>query len=81
MSIKRCQVGCLCMILLSFLALQQVVVGARYLQDKVDDGEKPDDMWSTSRSTNKSTSNDNDQGFVATVNREVPSCPDPLHNR
>lgn len=75
MTIKRGQIGCLFVILLSFLALQQVVFGARHLQDKLDDVEKPDNMG-TSRSTK-----DEYQGFVATIKREVPSGPDPLHNR
>lgn len=82
MTIKRSQVGCLLMLVLSFFTLQQVVFGARYLHDMVDDVEKPNNnSWSTSRSINNSTSNDDDQGFFATINREVPSCPDPLHNR
>lgn len=64
------------MILLSVSALQHGVLGARFLTEKLEDqDQKPDEK------TWKENPDNGTVGFFATVNREVPSCPDPLHNR
>lgn len=60
------------MIFISILAMQHGVLGARLLSEKVE-VDKPQ-VW------NRSPIN-GDEGFFATVNREVPSSPDPLHNK
>ncbi|PON76386.1 CLAVATA3/ESR-RELATED [Parasponia andersonii] len=75
------QVKVLFMVLLmSILALHHGVSGARLLlHEKMEDLEKKVPAGSTS--SESSDNIDGDQGFFATVNREVPSCPDPLHNR
>lgn len=79
MSRSTIQVKGLFMILLmSILALHHGVSGARFLlNEKMEDLEK-DIVPAWSESSNNT---DGDQGFFATINREVPSCPDPLHNR
>lgn len=70
------------MILLSILAINiDGALGARILllNEKVigQDLEKVP-VWNNESSNNNSNG---DEGFFATINREVPSCPDPLHNR
>ncbi|KAG9152199.1 hypothetical protein Leryth_016400 [Lithospermum erythrorhizon] len=60
------------MILLSLLVLQQLVMGARYLQFQ-EKAEYDDQI--------QDRSNGIAQDFFATVNRQVPSASDPLHNR
>ncbi|KAJ4822796.1 hypothetical protein Tsubulata_039472, partial [Turnera subulata] len=62
---------CLLLILLSFSEFQETL-GARLLQMKVEDMKKH-----SQEQDSKSTEVD---GFVAWVDRAVPSCPDPLHN-
>ncbi|WOG84348.1 hypothetical protein DCAR_0103531 [Daucus carota subsp. sativus] len=59
--------GYFLLIFLSISAINSVALGGRILQDVV---EKPQ-QWSQVP----------DKGFFANVDREVPSCPDPLHNR
>lgn len=72
---KRSKVGCLLIFLFSFWAL--LVVGARHLQDKPRNYEEKPSIGNTTVSSSANGS----EGFVATINREVPSSPDPLHNR
>ena len=64
---------CLLLILVCILASHPTVLGARYLKEKMKDMEKQH-MW-------RKNTDSGDDGFVANTNREVPSCPDPLHNR
>jgi hypothetical protein len=73
MFISRSQVVCLLLLLSSISALHHEVLGARHLKEKVKNLEKPQ-VW-------KKSSSAEDGGIFATVKREVPSCPDPLHNR
>jgi hypothetical protein len=73
MLISRSQVVYLLLVLLTISALHHEVLGARYLNKKVEDLEKTQ-VW-------KKGSFVKDEGFFATVNREVPCSPDPLHNR
>lgn len=71
-------VGYLLLMLLSISALQNGVLGARILSEKKleeDQQKKPQQTWK------ENPDSGSDDGFVATINREVPSCPDPLHNR
>ncbi|EXC15378.1 hypothetical protein L484_001168 [Morus notabilis] len=82
MMISRNQVRSLFMILLSILAINfDGALGARILllNEKVigQDLEKVP-VWNNESSNNNING---DEGFFATINREVPSCPDPLHNR
>ncbi|KAK8492712.1 hypothetical protein V6N13_034819 [Hibiscus sabdariffa] len=50
----------------------------RFLTEKLKDEEnKPQKTWKENPDSNGSEAGD----FFATINREVPSCPDPLHNR
>ncbi|PON43941.1 CLAVATA3/ESR-RELATED [Trema orientale] len=79
-STNTTQVKVLFMILLmSILALHRVSGARLLLHEKMEDLEKKVPAGSTS--SESSDNIDGDQGFFATVNREVPSCPDPLHNR
>ncbi|XWS57550.1 hypothetical protein CRYUN_Cryun09bG0184100 [Craigia yunnanensis] len=71
---SRGLVGYLLLILLSISALHHGVLGARFLVEKFEDQEKPQETW-------KENPDSGTDGFFATINREVPSCPDPLHNR
>ena len=59
------------MILLSILAMNSGVLGARLLKNEM----KMEDLAKPPVSVN------GERGFFATINRAVPSCPDPLHNR
>lgn len=67
-------VGYLLLIFLSISALHSAVLEARHLQEA---SEKP---WPRKESTSPNTIM-SEEGYFATINREVPSCPDPLHNR
>lgn len=73
------------MIVLSTILDIHGALGARLLYDEKMAGEDLDNkapVWNESSFQNKNNSNkDGDEGFFATINREVPSCPDPLHNR
>lgn len=65
-------VGCFLLIFLSISALNsELNVEARYLHQVA---EKP-------RAWRESPEGKNDKNFFATINRKVPSSPDPLHNR
>lgn len=59
---------------MSFLGHE--TLAGRYLEAA--ETKKPQ-IWS--KTSSKNNTEDDDEGFVATINREVPSCPDPLHNR
>lgn len=59
--------GYFLLVVLSISALNSVALAGRILQEFV---EKPQ-QWNHVP----------DRGFFANVEREVPSCPDPLHNR
>ncbi|CAL9003415.1 unnamed protein product [Prunus brigantina] len=74
MFISRNQVIGLLLIFLGISGLYTGVSGARYLNEKVENPEKPQVLQ------RKSFSNSTDEGFFATINRQVPSSPDPLHN-
>lgn len=75
MFISRTQVGCLLLIFLSISTLHHEALGARNLKEMVENADK-------SQVLKKGSNNAaNDQGFFAPSNRQVPSCPDPLHNR
>lgn len=53
------------------------------MQETAEKNNKPQ-IWNNKTSSNNASASsaaDDDGGFVATINREVPSCPDPLHNR
>lgn len=66
--LKKCKfIGYFILFFLSIFALNSVALAARLLQEVE---EKPQ-QWS--RIPN--------EGFFANVDREVPSSPDPLHNR
>ncbi|KAE8675378.1 putative Protein YIPF1 [Hibiscus syriacus] len=70
--------GYLLLMFLSISALNHGVLGARFLTEKVEDEEET----TTTQRTWKNQSVDNGtDGFFATINREVPSSPDPLHNK
>ncbi|KAI5326463.1 hypothetical protein L3X38_035537 [Prunus dulcis] len=74
MFISRNQVIGLLFIFLGISGLYTGVSGARCLNEKVENPEKPQVLQ------RKSSSISTDEGFFATINREVPSSPDPLHN-
>ncbi|WOH04563.1 hypothetical protein DCAR_0623973 [Daucus carota subsp. sativus] len=66
--LKNCKlIGYFLLLLLSTCAINSGVLAARLLQEVQ---EKPQ-QWSRIP----------DEGFFASINREVPSSPDPLHNR
>lgn len=69
MSISRSQVGCLLLVLLSISVLNCQVLDARYVKEEMEAVQ------------NKYEANETNEGSYATVNRVVPSSPDPLHNR
>ncbi|KAK7258849.1 hypothetical protein RIF29_24437 [Crotalaria pallida] len=73
MSISRTQMGYLLLMLLSISVLNHEALGARHVEkmEHVHNSE----VW------RKSSTNEKDGGSFATLNREVPSSPDPLHNR
>lgn len=62
---------------ISFLG-HEALAGRRYLEAA--ETQKKPQIWNKTSSKNNSQ-DDNDEGFVAAINREVPSSPDPLHNR
>ncbi|CAN4111153.1 unnamed protein product [Withania somnifera] len=73
----------LLLIILMFSAIQEDVLGGRaYLlpQDK-NNTNIEDNAQSPVATTARSSHVGDEGGFVAYVNREVPSSPDPLHNR
>ncbi|OMO99163.1 hypothetical protein COLO4_13481 [Corchorus olitorius] len=74
-------VGYFLLILLSISALNNHgVLGARFLADKLEDHQEM--AAASDQKTWKEENPDKGiDGFFATINREVPSCPDPLHNR
>ncbi|GKV08975.1 hypothetical protein SLE2022_126740 [Rubroshorea leprosula] len=74
---SRGSVGYLLLFLLCVSALYNGrVLGARNLSEKLeDDAEKSQALKENSKYNN------GDEGSFATIDREVPSCPDPLHNR
>lgn len=74
MSISRFQVGCLLLILLSISVLNHQVLGARCLKE-VERVHNNSAIW------RKNFTNETNGDSYATVNRVVPSSPDPLHNR
>ncbi|XVE62988.1 hypothetical protein DITRI_Ditri06bG0163700 [Diplodiscus trichospermus] len=73
----RCLGGCFFLIFLSISALNNGVHGARFLTEKLEDQENKQyqKFWKENPDINGT------EGVFATINREVPSCPDPLHNR
>ncbi|RDY13268.1 hypothetical protein CR513_01855, partial [Mucuna pruriens] len=75
MSISRSQVGCLLLILLSISVLNHQVLGARHVKEEVEHVLNKSTAW------RKSFTNETNGSSYATVNRVVPSSPDPLHNR
>ncbi|KAJ4719479.1 CLAVATA3/ESR-RELATED [Melia azedarach] len=85
---RKNQFFCFLLIVLSLSSLYcHGVLAARYVRDMKEVAENNNrQIWSKSTSSNNPTAfasaaDSDDGGFVATVNREVPSCPDPLHNR
>lgn len=84
---RKNQLICILLIVLSLSSLycNHGVVAARYLKDMQEVAEKNNkpQIWNNKTSSNNaSTAAAADgEGFFATINREVPSCPDPLHNR
>ena len=73
-NISRTQVGCLLLILFSISCLNHKVLGARYGKE-VDEHVHKFQVW------RKSFTHETPEGSYETVNREVPTSPDPLHNR
>ncbi|KAK8545429.1 hypothetical protein V6N12_026263 [Hibiscus sabdariffa] len=76
---SRVSLGYFLLTLLSISALlQHGALGGRFLTERLKDEEnKPQKTWKENPDSNGSEAGD----FFATINREVPSCPDPLHNR
>ncbi|KAF7817892.1 CLE17 protein [Senna tora] len=74
MSISRAQVGCFLLILLSLSGLNLKAMDARYVEEEMERVHKFQ-VW------RKRFSSQTGAGSFATVDREVPSSPDPLHNR
>ncbi|KAK8637996.1 hypothetical protein V6N13_136441 [Hibiscus sabdariffa] len=58
--------------------LQHGILGARFLTDKV--GDKVNKLQKTWKENPDSNGSEADHDIFATINREVPSGPDPLHN-
>ncbi|KAJ6883532.1 hypothetical protein NC652_030695 [Populus alba x Populus x berolinensis] len=56
------------------LAFHHGVVGARNLKENVEAKEK-------TKNEKEGADSEDINGYVANVNRVVPSCPDPIHNR
>ncbi|XLR67623.1 hypothetical protein HN51_014664 [Arachis hypogaea] len=83
-SSSRSQVGCLLlMILLSVSVLRDGVLGGRYVKVTLVDEyvlQSPP-CWRKSCINNNETDGDGGSYSFETVHREVPSSPDPLHNR
>ncbi|KAG5232486.1 CLAVATA3/ESR-RELATED [Salix suchowensis] len=74
MFMSRSQVGCLLLVLLSISAFHHGVVGARNLKENLKAMEE-------TQNEKEGANTEDNNGYVANVNREVPSCPDPIHNR
>ncbi|KAI4301804.1 hypothetical protein L6164_035048 [Bauhinia variegata] len=74
MLISRTQLRYFLLILLSISILKDGGVGARYVKERVMLLDKTP-VWT------KGFTDQTDGGSFVTVNREVPSSPDPLHNR
>ncbi|KAG7968552.1 hypothetical protein I3843_08G160100 [Carya illinoinensis] len=74
MFISRSQVGCLLLTFLIISALNREVLGARHPKEKAENLEK-------TQVSKQGSNTEDDQDFFAAINREVPSSPDPLHNR
>lgn len=74
MIVSRAQVLVLLLIWVCLSVSHPTVVRARYLKERVKDMRER-------REWRKNTDVNGDDDFVAYTNREVPSCPDPLHNR
>ena len=66
--------ACLVLVLLSISAFYHGVVGARNLKENLKAMEK-------TQNEKEGANTEDNNGYVANVNREVPSCPDPIHNR
>ncbi|KAK8486408.1 hypothetical protein V6N13_090855 [Hibiscus sabdariffa] len=73
---KGLLVGYILLMFLSISALNHGVLGARFLTGKLEDEEE-----TAQRSWKDQNLDEETQGFFATINREVPSSPDPLHNK
>uniref|UniRef100_A0A3Q7F7N5 Uncharacterized protein n=2 Tax=Solanum TaxID=4107 RepID=A0A3Q7F7N5_SOLLC len=73
------------LLLMIFVTIQQGVLGGRgYLMEQDNNNINMEDNAQSPVATTRSISHiigDDEGGFVAYVNREVPSSPDPLHNR
>ncbi|KAL5783675.1 hypothetical protein ACOSP7_008704 [Xanthoceras sorbifolium] len=87
---KNHQVLCLLLLMIILISIHGAAVsGARHLKQMVEQVDiKPhdDQIWKESTSNNTTSGagdddDDDDKGFVAAINREVPSSPDPLHNK
>ncbi|KAK7337796.1 hypothetical protein VNO77_18383 [Canavalia gladiata] len=74
MLISRFQVGCLLLVLLSISVLNHQVLGARYVKEEAEHVLNKSQVWK------RRFMNETNGGSYVTVNREVPSSPDPLHN-
>ncbi|KAK7397216.1 hypothetical protein VNO78_18383 [Psophocarpus tetragonolobus] len=70
---SRTQVGCVLLILLTISVLNHQVLGARFVKE-VEHVLNKSALW------RKSFKNETNGDSYATVNRVVPSSPDPLHN-
>ncbi|CAL5380788.1 unnamed protein product [Camellia sinensis] len=79
MLILKSQVGYFLLLLLSISALHQAALGARYLEEIKN--ENPTQTQTQTQLLTKSFNSTTNEGFFATIDREVPSSPDPLHNR
>ena len=79
MSLSKAKVRCsLLIILLSISAFYNGVDGARYLKEQAEDkNQEPKNAINN----NLQVSDTEGNGFFATIHREVPSGPDPLHNK
>lgn len=76
MPAKRSIVYIIWCLLLIFLTFSAEVLGARDLPNNMEeDAQSP-----TATNRSRRSSRIGNEGFVAYVNREVPSSPDPLHN-
>ncbi|KAE8684113.1 hypothetical protein F3Y22_tig00111151pilonHSYRG00078 [Hibiscus syriacus] len=74
---KGVLIGYLLLMFLSISALNNGVSGAKFLREKLED-----DQAETAQRRWKYENVDNGTvRFFATVDRQVPSCPDPLHNK
>ncbi|KAE8678166.1 hypothetical protein F3Y22_tig00111440pilonHSYRG00111 [Hibiscus syriacus] len=74
---KGVLIGYLLFMFLSISALNNGVLGAKFLREKVEDDEEE----TTERRWKYQNMDNGTDGFFETVEREVPSCPDPLHNK